>query len=462
MDETKPNILLIGIDSVSRLNIYRTMPKTVKYLHDFGYISYQGYNKVEDNTFPNLMAILTGSNFTTTVNYCNPYNGNLSKCNFIWNDFKKLGYITAYAEDETTINTFTYMKKGFSEQPTDFCYLSYMLAAESLWTTMLDHRSYCSGPETSVERVLNTAKDFSNALRGYPKFGLFWTSTSSHDYLNSPSRFDDVYLNFFEDMHRSGSLDNTILIFLSDHGLRFGNILLTRSGWLEERLPFLFLSFPVHFQQNYRNKYEMLKTNAKRLTSPYDLHLTLKDVLRIYGNVSNLNGSDACPTCKSFFEDVDEIRSCEEAAIPIHYCTCTGYQYHDPDSSISKKAVGFILDGLNNKTLASDIAVSRCTLLKVNKIVSASLSQSDDHWYKNDTYLMVVFTTIPETILQGTVEILDDPTGVTKFKMEGGISRLDFYKFSSQCVTAWSFKIYCYCKFNQLLDMNFFSFWFEV
>ncbi|GJQ85340.1 hypothetical protein Trydic_g12646 [Trypoxylus dichotomus] len=461
-DESKPNVLLIGIDSVSRLNIYRTMPKTVKYLQDIEFIEYKGYNKVEDNTFPNLMAILTGNNMSKIIEDCNPYNGSLSKCTFLWDDFKKAGYITAYAEDETNINTFNYMKAGFSEQPTDFCYLSYMLASESLWTSMLDHRSYCSGPETSTERTLNAAKDFVTALSGYPKFGLFWTSTGSHDYLNSPTRFDEVYFKFFRDVYENGILNNTIVIFLSDHGLRFGNILLTTNGWLEERLPFLYLSFPPKFRKSYPKKYEKIKTNLMRLTSPYDLHLTLKDVLQIYSNTANRNVCAGCPTCKSLFQEADEIRSCEDAGIPVHYCTCTGYKYHDPNSSLSKSAVNFILNSLNKKTLTNDIAASRCTLLKTNKIISASISESDAHWYKNNTYLIVVFTTIPETILRATVKVINDPNERTAFELQGDISRLDFYKFTSQCISAWTYKIYCYCKVNQLLDMNFFSFWFEV
>lgn len=461
-DDNKPNVILIGIDSISRLNIYRTMPKTVKYLHEIDFIEYKGYNKVEDNTFPNLMAILTGNNMSKIIEECNPYKGNLSHCEFLWNNFKKAGYITAYAEDEMVLNTFNYLKDGFLTQPTDFCYLPYMLASESLWKSILDHRSYCSGPETSVERILNIVKDFTISLRGYPKFGLFWTNTGSHDYLNSPTRFDDVYLQFFHDMYKSGVLNNTIVIFLSDHGLRFGNILLTRSGWLEERLPFLYFSFPLKFRKIYPKKYENIKTNVMRLTSPYDLHLTIKDIARIYNNMTNISRSSACPQCKSLFEEADVIRSCEEAAIPVHYCTCTGYQYYDPDSILSKNAVKYILGSLNNKTLMNDEATTTCALLKVNKIVSASISQSDQQWYKNDTYLMVVFTTIPETILRATVNISEDNSGRTKFQLQGRVNRLDMYKFSSQCINSWDYKIYCYCKLNQQFDMNFFSFWFEV
>lgn len=42
----KPNILLLGIDSVSRINIRRTMPQTFKYMQMNNWFELQGYNKV--------------------------------------------------------------------------------------------------------------------------------------------------------------------------------------------------------------------------------------------------------------------------------------------------------------------------------------------------------------------------------------------------------------------------------
>lgn len=44
---TKPlSVLLIGIDSISRLNLIRAMPNTAQYLYDTGWMELKGYNKV--------------------------------------------------------------------------------------------------------------------------------------------------------------------------------------------------------------------------------------------------------------------------------------------------------------------------------------------------------------------------------------------------------------------------------
>lgn len=41
-----PSVLMIGIDSVSRLNLIRSMPTTAKYLYDNDWFELAGYNKV--------------------------------------------------------------------------------------------------------------------------------------------------------------------------------------------------------------------------------------------------------------------------------------------------------------------------------------------------------------------------------------------------------------------------------
>lgn len=55
-----PNILFLGIDSISRLNFDRHFPLTAKLLSKHNFYTMYGYNKVADNTFVNLTPLLTG------------------------------------------------------------------------------------------------------------------------------------------------------------------------------------------------------------------------------------------------------------------------------------------------------------------------------------------------------------------------------------------------------------------
>lgn len=44
--EKPPSVLMLGIDSISRVNLVRAMPKTAKYLYDNEWFEMSGFNKV--------------------------------------------------------------------------------------------------------------------------------------------------------------------------------------------------------------------------------------------------------------------------------------------------------------------------------------------------------------------------------------------------------------------------------
>lgn len=129
----KLSVLVLGIDSVSRLNFIRSAPTTDRHLRETGWVRMNGYNKMGDNTFPNLMAILTGLNQAQAYSICKPtVPYKLDRCPFLWRDFRDAGYATAYGEDEASLNTFNYLKLGFVEPPTDYYLRPYILACEKL------------------------------------------------------------------------------------------------------------------------------------------------------------------------------------------------------------------------------------------------------------------------------------------------------------------------------------------
>lgn len=47
-DQRPLSILMLGIDSISRLNLIRAMPHTAQYLFDNGWMELKGYNKVSN------------------------------------------------------------------------------------------------------------------------------------------------------------------------------------------------------------------------------------------------------------------------------------------------------------------------------------------------------------------------------------------------------------------------------
>lgn len=88
----KPSVLIISIDSLSRLNLIRSMPITHRLLETRGFLSLDGYTKVADNTFPNVVSILTGMFEEQMVKRCwKSPSDEMDGCPFLWNDFKEQG-----------------------------------------------------------------------------------------------------------------------------------------------------------------------------------------------------------------------------------------------------------------------------------------------------------------------------------------------------------------------------------
>lgn len=439
----KASILFVGIDSISRLNFIRALPKTYRYLEESGWLTLKGYNKMDDNTFPNLMAIFTGMNSSSAYKRCAPTTvGMLDKCPMIWKIFEEFGYITAYAEDEASISTFNYNKVGFKVPPTDYYLRPYVMATEKLKAELKDSLKYCTGPETAGERILNLAKDFAVTFKDYPSFGFFWMNSFSHSEINTPSGLDEKILKHFRDLEIKGVLEKSVVIFLSDHGIRFGNIRLTHTGWLEERLPFIYFSFPRWFREKYPLEIDNFKANLNRLTCPYDLHMTLQHILQMSGMNRSMIPADACPKCKSLFELVDEERSCHDAGITPHWCTCYGYNRADFPPAFKKKIGNFVVDQIH-EAIKSRRHDHKCAKYAVEKVLGMRVAQKIAA--VNETLVLVQLQLRPRAVVESTVSFDGDMEG-QKFILTGDISRLDTYLEVSSCVKDSYLKKYCNCK----------------
>ncbi|XP_066251371.1 uncharacterized protein [Euwallacea similis] len=437
--KTKWRIFALGIDSMSLLNFQRTMPKSYQHLED-NFLSFKGYNKIEDNTFPNLMAIFTGRSMDTLEPDC-LRNQTFDRCDFIWRYFKQSGYITALGEDEPQINTFNYLKDGFLEPPTDIYLRPYLLAAYNLWKTSKSHRAICTGPENSAQRIFNAGKDFLDIFPNNPIFSFYWTNSFSHDNVNLPSSMDDTFYEFLTDPIVEGSMDNTILIFFSDHGFRFGDIRFTYSGWLEERLPFMYFKFPNTFKDSYPSFIENFKINAKsRLTTPYDVHMTLQHILKLSDDSYVIKPSLGCPKCKSLFNLIEDNRTCEDAAIEQHYCTCGGYQRVPVDTSEVRHVANYIVSEIN-RLIIDFKEGNKCANYFLTSIVSASVSNSvsKDQIGGFPVYLVLV-QTYPYAMFEATVKVKNG-----EMTLLGQISRLNKYKEFSECVNNDILRKYCFC-----------------
>ncbi|CAD6242737.1 GSCOCG00009554001-RA-CDS [Cotesia congregata] len=454
------SILILGLDSVSRMNFHRMMPKTIETLKSMGAIEMMGYNKIGDNTYPNLVSVLSGLSEKEFRSNCwNNSKLPFDKCPLIWKNFSKSGYRTIFAEDACAMTTFNYLKPGFRNQPTDYYFRPYCLAAESdIGNTHKLNADLCIGTRKTFDNLLNYTKKVVREFNGDRYFAFFWEASLTHDFFNYPQLGDLPYSESISYLHNQGFLNNTVLIVMSDHGMRWGEFRQTYQGRIEGSLPLMFIILPEWWKKKFPLAVNNLKQNTVSLTTPYDFHETLMDFLhpenltdqvilsRINKNMPNDKNNSSFPRGISWFLTIPDKRNCSMAGIPGHWCMCHKSTNISHDDSAVKNAADFIINELNTMV---NKKYPQCSLLKLSKVIDAKVWSA--HGVEKDKdeersvpwidYTISIKTIPSNAIFEATVR--HDNTGNST--IVGSIGRLNSYGKQSTCVDDFNMRLYCYC-----------------
>ena len=448
------NVLIIGVDSVSRLNYMRQLHKTRKYLvHTLGAVEMSSYNKVADNTYVNLVPMFAGK-YVEELPWDEkkssiPFDG----YNFIWKNFSSRGYRTLFAEDAPSIAIFNYLKAGFFKKPMDYYLRPFSLAMEdhgSIWNS--DHN--CVGPKLETDVVLDYLTDFVKEFKHEPYFAISFITRLTHDNINKAGLADNSYLRFFRKLNDNGYLDNTAVVFFSDHGIRFGKFRETYIGKMEERLPFLSLILPKWFHLKYPKASKNLHINEHRLTTPFDVYATIEHIMDFSEDVETIPSKQRNQRGISLFNEISQERTCESASILPHWCTCHNKIHISVDDLIVKRAAHSVLDTINSELQHVE---HLCAMLKLKTIVEAlrSVDNHNDLSVRERVSLMIAPPPSHDTLYQiqlqttpgdGIFEVTVKHLNTGNFSIEGDISRINEYGDQSTCMhTVPSLKKYCVC-----------------
>lgn len=466
-----PNVLIFGLDSVSRLSMMRFLPKTYDYLvTQLNAVVFRGMNKVGDNTFPNLLALLTGRR---VEDIAKP--GQRDKVyddvHIVWKDFREAGYETLFAEDFPSYALFNYLARGFTKPPTDYYLRPFWLAVYESFLLM-SSSALClgNGPKHMLQldylKRYFDGRNASNADK--PFFAFSYLVEISHDFSQQVGAADDDFVEFLDYLRSKGHLDNTFLFFLSDHGHRFDSIRSTFVGRIEERLPFFALGLPTGTdwltspervvgskstltRLNVSHLASNLETNAGRLTTPFDTYATLRDIASFASGGSATVGEDDSHYGISLFGEVTRDRTCERAGIPSEYCSCGSEVPVELDSPFVRKAATALVEKVND-LLNSDeldepfVRRRRCARLSLRRVHDAQeLFVVDDVKETADgtRRLRVTVEVLPSAaMLEGLILVNREEE---QFDVFGDISRINKYGNQSHCIRHAVLRKYCYC-----------------
>ncbi|CAL1265562.1 unnamed protein product [Larinioides sclopetarius] len=451
------NIILVGIDSVSKLNFLRHFRRTLSYLNEkMSPFEMNGYTKVGDNTFPNLVPLLTGHFYEYYWNESLRNTMFFDDIDFIWKDYAKKGYRTFFAEDYPMAGIFNYLKRGFYDPPTDY-YLRPMELVIEASTLKQESDDFCLNSQLETDFIYDYLRDFVKAVEDRPHFSFTMVSKITHDVLNYASYADEPTVNLLKDLSNIGALNNSLLVLFSDHGIRFGRIRYTYIGKYEERMPFMYIHAPKWFLDQYPEFAKNLETNQDRLMTLFDVHATmvhLLDINKTHEERTNVTLGT------SLLDEIPANRTCVDAHIQQHWCPCETFDIVPLNASEATNASQAIVKDINSQL---EPYGDMCELLEVDYLMDAMVGQANDkvlRYVKHEgefsnkniifgektkaiaDYLITLVAKPGGAVFEGTVRHDPELDSYTVL----GISRVNIYGTTSWCIDSQRLKLFCYCK----------------
>lgn len=310
VDSNILSVIILGIQSLSRLKFNINMPKTIKYLKGMDPIEFYGFSEVKDS-YSDLLALLTGYNIDQLKN-CWLTEITFNHCRYIFEKYRKKNYITNFAEN----TRFDFNQKIWKEQAADYYWKPFNLVTEN----NSNENTSCKKP--SYKALLEYGQRFITSQKQNTFISFLWLNNLVKHKNTYSSSNDDDYLKFLQILNNSNVLNKSVLIFLSD--VHENEV---KSGRIEEILPVLYIKLPPWFKHHYPLAFENMEKNSRRLTTVFDVHATLNHILHpnLFGN--NYIKKSSYVDKKhyrgiSLFHLIPGERTCASADISKRSCPC--------------------------------------------------------------------------------------------------------------------------------------------
>lgn len=342
--------------------------------------------------------------------------------------------------------------KGFVAPPTDY-YLNPIVSELEQYLSSNEWGTYpqCLSGWRRFDLLINYIRKLYSTFTQANYFSFLWARTITNDFFNAPTLIDEDIGNLLLEWERVGILNNTVIILTSSHGLSYGPFRRTYQGMMEERQPLLSIVVPKWFKHAYSAAFENLKWNSHMLTTPFDLHATLLDIRNpfrltneeVSKKSTDLLDLDNIPREISLFSRIPPERTCENAAIAPHWCTCHLNVQVPTNSEKVTKAARYTV------RLINDIIkpFSQCRPLFLNSISVANVGVTNKKTLRENS--------IDDYLTDITIRIQTKP-GFAEFessvrftgsdlKLIGRITRVNMFTDNSFCISDNLRKPFCYC-----------------
>lgn len=300
------NVLILYIDSLSRQHFKRQLKKTFDWFD-------QKYNNRSSNleTFQFMKYHILGGNTRSNMipGVFGTKEGSTTIGNHFVEEFKQKGYITGNAMDYCSREVFE------SYSLNEKAYLGFFPFDHEFVSLFCDPnfgdlsvggyylngpygiRKHCLYSKPTYEYMFEYLKQF---WETYPNEGKMFRlgSMQAHEPTGEVIKYmDDALFKFLDYFEKKGYLNETILIFMSDHGLTqtgISHYIKAQDFIIEKSLPTLLILLNKSIS-SYKILRNNLKNKEQEMISAYDIYNTLTSIPRGINeglfNKNNLNNS---------------------------------------------------------------------------------------------------------------------------------------------------------------------------
>jgi len=294
------NILILYIDSVSRVNALRQLKKTTKFFEKF--MNYKGCsndNYSSENFHSFQFFKYHSFQGYTTINYPFLFYGqnktNKNK-NLITKYFKDNGYITSAANDwcvkDNTRTYHNYTTKDMYDHILPLC--------DPNNEDFNSNTIRCLYGKNNIEYLLEYTNQFWRKYNKNRKYSIIIDNHGHEGTLTVIKYIDEAMSTFLNNLFNDNLLKDTIVFLLSDHGVGMPSIYYSTEFYqIEIHLPVLLILINDRKNITYEEQYKYIHENQQIFITPFDIYNTFGNI--IYGNkydaIKNITENEH--TCKS-------------------------------------------------------------------------------------------------------------------------------------------------------------------
>jgi hypothetical protein len=317
-------ILLVTVDSFSRRHFFRKLPTTVEYLNElnrdskYAVFDFKLHNIIGADTSENMMRVF-GTRWVKS--FPGKQGIDFHGDDAIWSILKKHGFMTLYGSDACTHNVPKSLgKKPKVDHAVNMFYCANYIHGNYSASKYRASAQRCLGEHMSHWWLMEYSYKFSK-LYSKANQWLFTHFTAAHEMtgqhaatLNSDLRdYIKRYLEEFRETHE------VVVLLHGDHGMRYGKYRSATESIQEHRLPAFFMIASHELLSKIEYSYDTLWQNTMRLNTKPDLRETM---LHLGAIASNGIYEKNQPGFYSLLTEVIPLnRTCEEAQIPLWYCS---------------------------------------------------------------------------------------------------------------------------------------------